>query len=266
MPRQSRRKHEDEDESQDRWLITYSDLITLLMIFFVIMYAMSNVNVQKMTLLAESLSNALHHKSDKVEKNVGPALLSSASQTNKGHKLTPGAANVTSKQDQTFSKLAKEIQQYINKHHLQANVQLQNQARGIQITFKDVVLFATGKAVVKPRAKTILKGLEPFLQKVQNPIVVEGYTDNRPIDTAKYPSNWELSSARAINVVRFFAGQGINPTRLSGDAYGQYHPLVPNTSNANRQKNRRINIVILRKSTTSSTAPAVQGGSSNSVS
>ncbi len=249
MARRSRRNHE-EKENTDRWLLTYSDLITLLMIFFVIMYAMSKVDQVKFYQLEQSLSQAMHQSKDVMQGVGAHSLLMAANPTDNGEKLQTSsttASSQTQQQDnQAFDNLYQEINQYIQQHHLQANVTIANQVRGIQVTFRDVVLFGTGQATLKPQAKQILNGLVPFIQKVNNPVVVEGYTDNQPIHTAQYPSNWELSASRAINVVEYLSSQHVSPARLSGVGYGQYHPIVPNNSPANRQKNRRVNIVIMR--------------------
>ncbi|RIV24278.1 hypothetical protein D2Q93_07290 [Alicyclobacillaceae bacterium I2511] len=231
----------------DRWLITYSDLITLLLIFFVIMYAMSKVDVAKFETLTESLAAALHSSNQVQMHNLGTTgLVVPANPTNQGDKTKTGMATPT---DPALDQLYNEVRTYIETHHLQNNISIENQPRGVQITLRDVALFDTGQAVVRPDARMLLNGLVPFLQSLSNPILVEGYTDNVPIDTPQFPSNWELSAARAIDVVHFFANAGLAPERLAGVGYGQYHPVVPNTTPANRQLNRRVNIVILRDST-----------------
>ena len=232
-------------ENHERWLITYSDLITLLMIFFVVMYAMSNINQMKFVSLEQSLATALHKSSQIPE---GQSSLLTTPTVSVSTKSGAGVAGQTqaSQQDKSLDNLYNQVKQYIAVHHLNGNVTIVNQTRGVQITLRDVVLFDTGQAVLRPDAQTLLAGLVPFLQSLPNPIVVEGYTDNEPIHTAQFPSNWELSAARAIGVVEFLVGKGISPPRLSGVGYGQYHPIVPNNSAANRQTNRRVNIVILR--------------------
>lgn len=256
--KRSRKRHAEEDENRDRWLITYSDLITLLMIFFVIMYAMSQISQAKFYALEQSLAQALHQSRDITTSGLGQtSIIEAANPTDKGHKLNTGQQTQNQSQNnetKTLDNLYQQIEKYIQQHNLQANVTVVNQTLGIEITFKDVVLFATGQATLKPQAKKILNGLVPFLQSVNNPVVIEGYTDNRPIHTAQFPSNWELSAARAINVVRYYQAAGVNPNRLSGVGYGQYHPVVPNTTAANRQKNRRVNIVIERMGTTAAGA------------
>jgi len=251
----SRRRHKGkEPESSERWLITYADLITLLMVFFVIMYAMSKVDEVKFMSLSQSLAAALH-KPDKIPlSSMGShSLLMAANPVDQGNKTktqtqtqtTVGAVTVV--QDAKLDALYRQVQAYINAHNLENNVSISDLQRGVQITLKDVVLFDSGAAVIRSQAQGILRGLNPFFQQVPNPIVVEGYTDDQPIDTVQFPSNWELSSARAINVVRFLNSLGVQPQRLSGVGYGQYHNVEPNNSVVHRQENRRVNIVILRE-------------------
>ncbi|WP_026962715.1 flagellar motor protein MotB [Alicyclobacillus herbarius] len=249
--RRSVRHRKEAGPSNERWLITYSDLITLLMIFFVIMYSMSKVDQVKLYMLEQSLTQALHKSHDVLDGSGKSSLIQAANPTDVGHHLDAPAKQPTQKQAasaqaQELDKLYQQIRQYIQSHHLQGTVSVVNTMRGVQVTFPDAALFPTGKATLTHSAQTTLKALIPFLKQVNNNIVVEGYTDNRPIHTAQFPSNWELSAARAIGVVHFLADHGIQPQRLSGTGYGPYHPVAPNTSDANRQKNRRVNIVILK--------------------
>lgn len=264
MSRRRGRRREEDSENHDRWLITYSDLITLLMIFFVIMYAMSKVDVAKFMTLTQSLAAALHNEQQIPLKNLGSTgLVVPANPTNQGDKTQhpiPPSSVAQTQNDKALDNLFNQVKSYIATHNLNGNVTIVNQQRGVQITLRDVVLFNTGQATLLPQAQKLLQGLVPFFQSLNNPVVIEGYTDNVPIDTPQFPSNWELSSARAINVVRFLVSQGISPPRLSGVGYGQYHPVVPNTSAANRAINRRINIVILR--TAQNTQPVNATGSS----
>lgn len=243
----SRRRKAKEHENSERWLLTYADLITLLMIFFVVMYAMSKIDDVKFLQLQKSLALAMH-RDNQIPINLGTSSLILAqnptdqSQHNNSHQ--------TDAQANQLDKLYKQINDYIITHQLTDNVKIANEQRGVQITLRDVVLFDTGKADIKPAAQKLLAGMVPIFGQLSNPIIVEGYTDNQPITTAEFPSNWELSSARAIGVVHFLASKGIEPDRLSGVGYGQYHPVEPNDTEAHRQANRRINIVILRNTAT----------------
>lgn len=238
-----RRRRPKVKENHDRWLITYSDLITLLMIFFVVMYAMSNINQMKFVSLEQSLATALHKDS---QIPLGQSSLLTTPKLSVNSTQTSVGQAKSQTQDTSLDNLYTQVKGYISQHHLQGNVTIVNQSRGVQITLRDVVLFDTGQATLRPDAQTLLGGLVPFFKSLPNPIVVEGYTDNEPIHTAQFPSNWELSAARATGVVRFLVSQGVSPPRLSEVGYGQYHPIVPNNSPAHRQMNRRVNIVILR--------------------
>ncbi|SFU91179.1 flagellar motor protein MotB [Alicyclobacillus macrosporangiidus] len=243
--RRPRHKSHGASGNHERWLITYSDLITLLMIFFVIMYAMSKLDVAKFMTLQQSLAAALHQDREIPLKNLGKTgLVVPANPADTGDKAHTGSSDLP--HDQQLDNLYNEMKAYIEQHHLQDKVSVANEPRGVRITLRDVVLFDTGQAVIKPQAQELLKGLVPFLQKLGNAIVVEGYTDNQPISTPQFPSNWELSAARAIGVVHFLAASGVQPDRLSGVGYGEYHPVAPNDTEAHRQMNRRVNIVILR--------------------
>ncbi|KYP80165.1 flagellar motor protein MotB [Ferroacidibacillus organovorans] len=251
-----RRKKSVVKENSERWLITYSDLITLLLIFFVIMYAMSKVDVAKFMTLSESLNAALNPSNQIPLQGLGKTALLAAENPTQGHNqgfsLKAGSKaqmiqlqNIL-KEDVKFSNLYQELKQFVSKRGLENSLSITNQQRGIQITLRDVVLFATGQDQIRPQAVHVLQQLVPFLQTLSNQIQIEGYTDNVPIHTAQFPSNWELSTGRALNVVEDLIQFGVNPTRLSAVGYGQYHPVVPNSTAAGRQQNRRVNIVILR--------------------
>ncbi|SIT02497.1 flagellar motor protein MotB [Alicyclobacillus vulcanalis] len=267
-----RRKKPKHKQNHERWLVTYSDLITLLLVFFVVMFAMSTIDKTRFATLAESLYQALH-PGQQVPINLGTSALLESGDQNNGQQFPDNLQNPNSPTNSTTSQnqqanenladakqldlLYREIQQYIANHHLSGEVQVVDEARGVQITMRDVALFNTGQAVLLPKARAIIQGLIPFFKQISNDIVVEGYTDTQPINTPIYPSNWELSAARAMSVVRFLADHGINPTRLAGMGYGQYHPVASNATPAGRQANRRVNIVVLRKAYAPGTAPAL---------
>jgi chemotaxis protein MotB len=247
MPRRRGRKGNGQSGGgNERWLITYSDLITLLMIFFVIMYAMSKVDTTKFMTLSQSLQAALHKPDQIPMNNMGTSGLVVPMNPMDQSDKTQTHPNLTSQEDKQLDNLYSEVKAYIDENHLNGNVSILNEQRGVQITLRDVVLFDTGQAVIKPAARGLLNGLVPFFRKVDNSIVIEGYTDNVPISTSEFPTNWDLSSARADGVVRYLESQ-VDPTRLSAVGYGEFHPIAPNDSENHRQQNRRVNIVILRK-------------------
>ncbi len=260
VQRMRKKKHKAEKENSERWLITYSDLITLLLIFFVIMYAMSSLDKAKFNILSASLNAALDPSNEIPLPGLGKtALISAANPTVGSHTGNTGTKATTPitkqeitqissiiKEDKVFSNLYQELHNYITKNGLQSSVAIQNQQRGVQITLHDMVFFNTGSDQLRTQAMQTLAKLVPFLKTVNNDIIVEGYTDNIPIRTYLFPSNWELSTGRAVNVVKFLIANGIDPNRLAATGYSKYHPIAANTTSANRQQNRRVNIVVLR--------------------
>ncbi|UOF91353.1 OmpA family protein [Fodinisporobacter ferrooxydans] len=257
-----RRRKREKPQNHERWLITYADLITLLMIFFVVMYAMSKIDMAKFMTLSESLNQALY-ASDKIQlHNLGTTALLAAQNAKEGNqhgnesdKTKVDSQSFQTGQQQKLEQLYQQLKEYITQNHLENKISIQDQMRGVQVTLKDVVLYDTGSATLKQDGIHVIQNILPFLKSVNNPIVVEGHTDNIPIHNSRYPSNWELSVARAVNVVHYLANAGIDPSRMSATGYGEWHPVVPNDNEADRQKNRRVNIVILRNYTQQEEAP-----------
>lgn len=232
-----RRLQEPETQSNhERWMLTYVDLITLLMIFFIIMYTISNVNAKKFSQLSASLNHAFVGEATGVF--VGEA---------------PGPSMITgisgSKNEQNNMQEARaEIERYIRDHGLQGKVTVTLEERGLIISLKEVLLFDSGSDSVKPQAKATIASVGKIIGVLPNSLRVEGNTDNLPIHTSNFPSNWVLSVSRAINVVEFLIdNSGIKPERLSVVGYGEYRPIVPNDTENNRAKNRRVDIVVLKQ-------------------
>ncbi len=222
----------------ERWLITYADMITLLLIFFIIMYTLSRIDVKKFQYLSASLSKAL---------GAGGMVLDSP-----GPSVVPGIAGsvpdsaLHSGENQQLENVRREIEKHIKDANLQAKVSVTSEERGVVLSFQGEVLFRLGSAELTPRAREILFKVGPILEKMPNYLRVEGHTDDLPIVNAPYPSNWELSADRANSVLKFILKNfKIHPERMSSVAYGEYRPVVPNDSDLNRQRNRRVDIVIL---------------------
>lgn len=243
----------------ERWLLSYADFITLLMVFFVIMYAMSKVDVQKYAAMANSLSVVLTGKSPSVLETAGPSVVPGVS----GAQLKQGTAELAANQAQ-LEEVRNVISDFIKEQDQEAaraqnagntdviklsdNIIIYEQERGLVISFKDTLLFASGSDELTPRARTIIAGVGNALVKLSNYIRVEGHTDDLPINNGRFNSNWELSALRAANVVHVLKeSAGIQPNRLSIVGYGQYRPLVPNEDALSRAMNRRVDIVILKQ-------------------
>jgi chemotaxis protein MotB len=139
------------------------------------------------------------------------------------------------------------VREYVEENNLQNKIHASLDERGLTIRFLDTALFDLGQADLKPEARAILDNVASILRSLPNPIRVEGHTDNLPINTYRFPSNWELSTARATTVVRYLAEKhGIPPDRLSAAGYGEWRPVAPNDTPEHRAQNRRVDIVVLR--------------------
>jgi len=241
----------------ERWLLSYADFITLLMVFFIVMYAMSKVDVMKYSAMAQSLSMVLTGQAAAVMDSPGPAIVDGISGIERPE--TPGSPSA--KQGE-LEQVKEQIEEFIKNEELETSVKdngqtstklsdyinIIEQERGLVISFKDTLLFASGSADLTPQAQVIISQVGKSLAGIPNFIRVEGHTDNRPISTAKFPSNWELSVLRASNVVHVFqSDSGIPPSRLSIIGYGEYRPLVPNEDSMSQSMNRRVDVVILKK-------------------
>lgn len=216
-----------------RWLLTYADLITLLMAFFVIMYAMSRVNTARFAELSHSLKVAFNGRPSVVKLGTAPP----------SNLVKPP---ITPPPTPALVQLYEEIQALIKSQGLSGQVSVQMNSAGVTISLLEDTLFDLGSATIKPSSTPVLLKVAVLLSHVPNAIEVQGYTDNLPIHTRQFPSNWELSAARALHVLEFLnAPGGIAPQRLRATAYGQYHPFASNATSAGRQENRRVEIVVL---------------------
>lgn len=244
-----RKKVQKVKDRSERWLITYADMITLLMIFFIVMYSLSKVDVDKFKSLAESLS-AVFGAGGMVLDSPGPAII-------------PGnppeqIKDMTEKAQ--MENLKKELDEYVEESGMAARVSVTMEERGIVLSFQDNVLFDLGSDRLTVQAREILNKVAPILATTPNYIRIEGHTDNLPINTARFPTNWELSAARATNVVRELINtHGFTPLKLSATAYGEYRPRAPNDSDTQRQMNRRVDLIILRSKFSGAEPQALPG-------
>jgi len=229
--------------NHERWLITYADLITLLMVFFIVMYAISTVNQKKYESLAASLKSAFNTGSGQntIAEFQGEGILSNI-------KYQVNNEGIKSPEDNELKKVMMKIKEYVDENGLQKSIHLTLTERGLVISLVDTVLFQSGQADLTPQAKLVLNKIVGMMATVTNQIRVEGHTDNIPISNVRFPSNWELSTARATKVISFLIDKGLSPEKLSAAGYSEYRPVVPNTSEQNKALNRRVDIVILRSS------------------
>lgn len=214
-----------------RWLLTYADLITLLLAFFIILYAMSRNQEVKFALVSQALASQFNSKSV-VGTSPGPSVIAGLSGTHA--------------ELESMNRLQNQLQSAIDQKGLARQISVGSTGRGVEVSLNASLLFPSGSARISPPADALLASLGQALKSVPNDIEVAGYTDSTPIRTAQYPSNWQLSAARSANVVYVLAHvPGILPGRLSIAAFGRYHPVASNTTSQGRQQNRRVNILVL---------------------
>jgi len=250
----ARRKFVEDSEDTGRWLLTYSDLITLLLAFFVIMYSMSRIDAKKFGRMSEHLQGAFHSSEDKSQTAAGESDLGSG--VLKVGRLKSVAQHLRSSLGTSKDQVSMGGQgmpmtrpdSVAGQSGFSATepISIEINERGLVIHVVESALFESGQATLRPEALDILDKIAKEIMNLPNQIRVEGHTDDRPISTARFPSNWELSSARATAVVRYLIEKHkFSPERLSALGFGEYRPLAPNTSDESRAKNRRVDIVIL---------------------
>ena len=230
------------------WVITFADMVTLLMVFFILLFAIGTVEQEKWRQIKESLREALG--ADAVEEfgtkqglDVTPQI-----QTQVDQKTVHAVDEVGAMVSREMEDIISEVEEFVFKNKLSGEVRVSSDERGAVITISDVVLFPAGSAEMTPQGRKNLRQVFDVLQQFNYNVKVEGHTDNTPIRTLKYPSNWELSASRASEVAHMLIDDGFPPERLSVEGFAEFRPKVPNTSAENRSINRRIEVVYQRGS------------------
>ena len=244
----ARRKHEEEHENHERWLVSYADFITLLFAFFVVMYAVSSVNEGKYRVLSDSLVNAFRSAA-----NVEGASIVSPPRENgspvpviiaRAPKPDPRAEAQRTKQRAKMRDMADEIRKVLEPLVKGGQVRVNEGIHGISVEINASVLFAPGEAQLGLPAVRALQAVAEVVAPADFPVTIEGHTDTTPINTPSFPSNWELSAVRASSVVRLFVGSGVDPRRLTAAGYGDQRPIADNSLPDGRARNRRVTILI----------------------
>ncbi len=232
-----RKKKHPEHVNHERWLVSYADFITLLFAFFVVMFAVSQVDTKKLGHFTESFSRAVGVQ---VLPMTGSSLLEGASMAEE-EKGPQGESDGTGELDQLGSALGELAGTSGDALH---GLQIIRRGNELVLRLPENIFFDTGDARVKPGTGATLKLIAPKLAERHVDVRVEGHTDDRPIVSGRYHSNWELSSARAIGVMTILMDEGIAPARVSIAGYGQYRPVAPNATEDGRKQNRRVDLVV----------------------
>jgi len=256
--------HAHEGGGDERWLLTYADMITLLMALFIVMWSISSVNESKFEQLKRSLNAAFNGKPIEGSQSVldgGRQVLESESTPAELVQPRPGERSASSAADafrqaaalaelEGLRRVKQAIDGYAARHGFANDLETKITERGLVVRLlTDEVLFDTGEAVVKKHSLPLLATIASLLSDgtVTNPVRVEGHTDDVPISTAHYRSNWELSAARASAVLQLLLANGVSPPRLSLAGYGDQRRTASNSTAAGRALNRRVELVVLRR-------------------
>jgi chemotaxis protein MotB len=271
--RRHRKHHPEEHENHERWLVSGYDMMTLLFAVFVVLFAISSTNISKVKELTKSLQEAFS----------GPVLSGGQAMMDRGAQsaaekasptpplpsLTPAeavearmkgtdptatseaaarAAELAAKEEESFHALKRRIDALVKDAGLTTKVSTTITQRGLKVRLlTDRLLFDSGSAVIKPAAFPTVDGIGRIIaEEGRHPVQVEGHTDDRPIHTAQYPSNWQLSGGRAAAVVQRVVGAGVAPRRASLGGYAAQHPVAGNGTSAGRARNRRVEIILTR--------------------
>lgn len=209
-----RNNNNNEEENVHRWLISYSDFLTLLFTFFVALYALSSVDVTK----AEKMTSSLRKVFKVIDEPV-------------------------SFEEDRNKAIIEDLRKLLNDI---SGINIKSDARGIVITLPDSLLFSSGSAELKSESTDALTRIAEKLKELPGKVAIEGHTDNIPISSSIYKSNWELSAARASSVLHFLLQRGLSPDRFLIAGYGEYKPVATNDTDEGRAKNRRVELIILR--------------------
>lgn len=248
-----RRQRLEDTGNHERWLVSYSDFMTLLFGFFVVMYAISSVNEGKYRVLSHTLLEVFPQRELTIEPiQVGEPAQSSAPTAIAFDQPPVGAEGGASSQatseptDGKFQALGATMRQELAGLLPEGQFGVSGNDQWLEVNLDAAMLFESGEAQLTPLARDVIGEIVTRLAGLDNPITVEGYTDSIPINSGRFPSNWELSAARAAAVVGAFADAGIDGSRLAAVGYGEQHPVDTNATVAGRAANRRVTLIIPR--------------------
>jgi len=254
----ARRKKPEEHENLERWLVSYADFITLLFAFFVVMYSISSINEGKYRVLSDSISNAFTGQAAVIKpikmgepikapiKSVINQPSDNAARVPPRTTTQPPVENPADEQQaRELNRVADEVDSGLKELIDQNIISVNRDKAWVEIEINTSILFGSGSAGLQPAAMPVMRTLAKILGEKKYNIQVEGFTDNVPINTEAFPSNWELSAARAASVVRVFADDGVSPQRLAAIGFGEHRPIADNKTEDSRKRNRRVRVVIL---------------------
>lgn len=241
----ARKKIQEEHENHERYLVTYSDLITLLLAFFIILYAMSNPDAEKMKSVSQSLEVAFHNSASNSLMNMD--LNNDKART--GLSLQEQKMMKAVKENNQLHQIKQAIEQTVKENpELAKNFSIFIDKDGLHIVGLDNVFFDSGSTVLSQNALTVLNQISELVAPLKNHVAISGHADNVPINNSQYASNWELSTSRATSVLRYMIANNPNlkPERFAAMGFGEYKPIASNQTEEGKKQNRRVEILISR--------------------
>ncbi|AZS13119.1 flagellar motor protein MotB [Paenibacillus lutimineralis] len=245
-----KRNQEHEEHADESWLLPYSDLMTLLLAMFIVLFGMSSVNAEKFKAVSDAFNNVLSGGSGILDQS------SFNSNDMQSFKVQPKPDDVKAsvnelrrREQENLEGLKKQLDNYIKQNGLTNDLDTKLNQSQLMITISDKALFPSGEAEVKPDARKLAEAISDMLEQFPDyEVIVSGHTDNIPISNKEYPSNWDLSSARALNFMKILMlNTQLDPQKFSAIGYGEYHPVSTNESAVGRAQNRRVEVSIIRK-------------------
>ncbi|MST33847.1 OmpA family protein [Acidimicrobiaceae bacterium USS-CC1] len=254
MSRRAKHVEEEAHDNHERWLLTYSDMITLLMVLFIVLFALGQTNIRKFNAFRQSFHTAAIQPAPVTTGGIGVLSADSAVQldpspaTHDPH-VTPRVGTnpaASSGAAQALAQTQAAIEAALRRAGLGSDVRFRTTADGLAVTIAtDKILFPTDSATLLPLGIQVLRVITPILARIHNDLDIEGHTDNVPITGGPYPNNWALSTARALAVLEDLRAGHVPADRMVASGFADTRPLVPNTTPANRALNRRVEIVVL---------------------
>lgn len=224
----------------NEWLATYSDCVTLLLTFFVLLYSMSSVDAAKVKEISQAFSVMSGQSGDTF---LQYDMYEGSQPIIGGESAIENTVEGNYNGNQT---MYKDVKGFLDENGLSSTVNIAEDERGVILQVKDNILFESGQATLIANSQEVLDKISALISTLPNSIIIEGHTDNVPISNSKYETNWELSTERAVTVVRYFIEKNNqDPSRFSAAGYSEFRPDVENNSDENRAKNRRVNILIV---------------------
>lgn len=239
-----RRRNSEPEANHDRWLVSYADFITLMFAFFVVMYATSSINEGKYKVLADTLVGIFNQS----EKSIKPIPVGQERPRTRDYdaSLEDDGGPMPMEDGDPLAQITRSIEQAFAGLIEEGQLIVRGTESWVEIELKSSLLFPSGDAIPNDHAFDIIEKVAGILAPFDNPVQVEGFTDNLPISTPLYPTNWELSAARAASIVRMLNMDGVAAKRLAAVGYGEHHPVASNDSAEGRAKNRRVVLVVSR--------------------